>query len=141
MSKKTASTKVASKQKQKEHAKVAEQAEVAPAEKGTSGDESAPMLAKITLDYSTQGDDLARCFEEAGGDVVLAFKIHSELLRLDADHLEMVHDVLAKAGQDGLAVLADTHLIMLRAPQGIIRTLLALSLAGTPPCLGGNGCR
>jgi len=84
---------------------------------------------EIHLGYFKQGDDLAHCLKETKTPEA-AFKMHAEIMRSVAEHLDKVAALVAK---HKVEVQADTHMIQICCDKKMASTLIKAELADKDP--------
>lgn len=82
----------------------------------------------IHLAYYKQGDDLQSCLDDAKSPES-AFRLHAEMLRGDADHLDRIADMI---GDEEVVVEAGTHMIAIECSEGLAQRLVEADLATIP---------
>jgi 2-phospho-L-lactate guanylyltransferase (CobY/MobA/RfbA family) len=90
---------------------------------------SKKSCVEVHLGYFKQGDDLAHCLRETKTPEA-AFKMHAEIMRSVAEHLDKVAVLVAK---HKVEVQADTHMIQICCDKKLANTLIKASLAEKYP--------
>jgi hypothetical protein len=90
---------------------------------------SKKAYVEVHLGYFKQGDDLAHCLKEAKTPEA-AFKLHAEIMRSVAEHLDKVANMIAG---HKVTVDADTHMIQVCCDKKLADALIKAELADKNP--------